>query len=688
MSDFVRYTIPGIPLGCVYALVATGLVLTYKTSGVFNLAFGAQAFVSAAVLYDTHVRHDWPIVPAVGLSVFVVAPLLGLVLERLLFRHMRTAGWQVKLIASLGLLVALPEIVKLWFGSKQEFRPPVLWPDPDRVYRFGEYFIPAKNLAATLATLVIVVGLGVLFRYTALGLRMRAVVESPRMLELAGIDAERVSMSAWMLSSFLAGLAGVLLAPLFATLDANNFTILIVAAIAAAAFGGLTSIPLTLVGGLVLGVAQQILAGYLPLDSILAQGLRPSFPFVMVVLALLLIPGLRGRREITDPLKGVDPPPPALAAASAPPAIARFRRFAFPVFVAGFLAVAVFMLSDLWLFRLTLGLIFTITFLSITVLTGYSGQISLAQISFAGFGAYTTANLVDRWDVSVLLAAVIGAAVAAAIGGLVAVPALRLGGIYLTLFTLAFALMVENVVFPLESVSNSLEGLDVPRPYLLGIDFSDDKAFFLLIFAVFALVAFAVVFIRRGTTGRALDALRGSEVAATAIGINPNRARVTVFALSAGIAGLGGGLLATMQQTVNAEDFPALLGIFWVVIVVTLGARTVEGAVNAGMAFVLFPVILETFGVSLSYQFILFGVGAMTFARHPEGIVEANKRRSMELIGKLLGRGGEAVPAGAPTPQVAAAGGASVGVGGADPDGTDAAAGDPGRGSGSREMAE
>jgi branched-chain amino acid transport system permease protein len=639
VSDLVNYIILGIPFGCVFALVAVGLVLTYKTSGVFNLAFGAQAFVSAAVFYNTVVNHDWPLLPAFIFSVFIVAPVLGLILDRALFRHLRTAPAIAKLVTSLGLLVAIPEIIKLLpdfeFLQRSVFNPPTIWPNEFAYYHFGDYVLDGNQVATMISTGAAVLLLTALFRYTTIGLQMRAVVESPRMTELAGINADRVSAFSWMLSSVFAGLAGVLLAPLFAQLASPNFTILLIAAIAAAAFGRLTSIPLTLLGGILLGVAQGLLGGYLPSNSILANGLRPSLPFVTLFLLLLFWPGLRQRREIVDPLSGVDPPPPGLAAAQRMRALTYGTWGLGVVVIAIGIYVALFVVSDFWLLIITKAVIFSLIFLSITVITGMAGQISLCQGAFAAVGAFGTAQLATRYDLPPLLTMVVGAVIAAAVGALLAIPALRLGGIFLALATLAFAYMFDSIFVPLEWVSGGQLPIRVNRPEL----FAGDRAFLFLALGVLLVVAIGVILVRNGTTGRYLDALRGSETAATAIGINPARARVIAFALSAGIAGLGGGLLAIQETQANYQgNFNPLLGLLFLVIVVTLGARTVEGAVQAGLAFAFVPEILKALGLSPAYQFILFGLGAITFAKHPEGIVEYNKRKSLEATQRLLTR--------------------------------------------------
>ena len=633
--DVIQWLIEGFPVGCVYALVAIGLVLTYKTTGVFNLAFSAQAFFSAWVMYDFVEINHRPLWLGFVVSVLIAAPALGFVLDRGLFRFMRTASGAVKLVTTLGLFVAVPEIVKAVFDEQAQFGPPSIAPligiSKDKVFHIGDYVVAADRMTTVIVTLVVVVLLGLLFRYTAVGLQMRAVVESPRMVELAGVDSERTGTMSWMLSSFLAGLAGVLLAPLFATLDANNYTLLIVAAIAAAAVGRLTSIPMTLLGGLILGIGQRALPDILNqvgvgVDSSLSQDLRPAFPFLLLFLLLIFWPALRDRREVSDPLAGVDPPPPTVASEYKNAEIQKLTKVAFPIFVAGFLLVMMTLVTPLWVNRLTLGFVLAIVFLSITVFTGFGGQISLAQATFAGIGGFTMANLAHDWGIPVLLATVMGAVLAAAVGALLAVPALRLGGIYLTLATLAFGLMVEQVVFNREDVSNGEFGIPVGRPEFAR----GDRAWFLLVFAIFALVGFGVIFIRRGTTGRYFAALRGSETAAASIGINATRQRIILFALSSGIAGLGGGMLAMHDGTIYSTSYPVLLGAAWVVVVVTLGCRTIDGAVNAALGLVVFQWLLtDALQLPGSFPLVLFGLGALTYARHPEGIVELQTRKAI-----------------------------------------------------------
>ncbi|HEY3141905.1 MAG TPA: ABC transporter permease [Acidimicrobiales bacterium] len=649
MADIVDYAIRGLPIGCVFALLAVGLVLTYRTSGVFNLAFAAQAYTSAAVFYVVRHDHEWPLLPAAVLAIGVVAPLLGLGLERGLFRHLRGAPPIARTVTSLGLLVAIPEIVKLWIGDSAQKNPPPLWP----VTRTDEwlwpregarYVLDAGQMATVLSTVVVVVGLTILLRRSALGLRMRAVVESARMAQLAGVNADRVSMLAWALSSALAGLTGVLLAPLFAELVPLHFFTLLVAALAACVVGRLVSIPLAVLGGIGLGVLQAVLAGLLPTDSVLSTGLRPALPFVVLFLLLLLRPPRLGDRLETDPLAGVDPPPPPLVSVIRTRSLTlTTRALALAAITLG-LGAGLFVLDDFWLTLVTSGLVLAVVLLSFTVLTGMGGMVSLCQATFAAIGAFSTAQIVDATGAPVVLAMLAGTVVAAAVGGLLAVPLLRLDGIYLTLATLAFALMFQSVLVPLDWVSGGSTPIEVPRPLIGSIDLADDHAFFVFAALCVALVGAIVVQLRQATTGRFLDAVRGSEAAAVAVGISPLRQRVVAFALAAGIAGFGGGLIASWTGEANYDrSFQFLYGLVWVVLVVTMGARSVQAAVFGGLAFYLIPELVERLPLipddwASGLSVALFGLGALTYARHPEGIIEANSSAVIGRIQRLLQR--------------------------------------------------
>jgi ABC-type branched-subunit amino acid transport system permease subunit len=380
---------------------------------------------------------------------------------------------------------------------------------------------------------------------------------------------------------------------------------------------------------------------------------------------LVLVPSIRRAREAGDPLSGVDPPPSSLVgrADARRTAVTRIAGTATLVLVG---VVVLTQADQTWVFLVTQAVVLSLIFLSVTIVTGFGGMISLCQGTFAAIGAFTVYQLFERYDIAVLPAALVGAVIAAAAGALLSLPIRRLSGIWVAIATLAFAFFFDSVMVRLSWVGGGdtaqMQGTRVPRPTLGPWDLASDKSFLVLAAVVLVVVALAVVQVREGTTGQMLRALRGSEVAAQSVGISPARVRLTAFALSAFVAGLGGALLAIQQKNVNySTNFSPFAALFWVVLVVTLGSRTVEGAVNAGGAFALFDTLIlkgtvlgwilrspdripGIFPLSPKWRFVLFGLAAVQFARHPEGLIEAGKRRSAARAERRRSRRAAATP--------------------------------------------
>ena len=671
IEDLFRAILQGTPPGAVYALVALGFVLTYKTSGVFNLAFGAQAYISAAMYFKARSDWGWGIVPALVLSVFVLAPALGLLLERTIFRYLRTASAVAKLVVAIGLSVGMPALFEIIIGFTPVAgsTPEGIVPDGASVFYdpLGVYPFSRDELVQMAVAVAGMAFLGALFRFTPIGLQMRAVVESPRMAELNRIDANRVSALAWALSSLFAGMAGVLIAPRFNTLAAPDFFSLVVVAIAAAAVGRLVSLPRALVGGLALGIFIALFNTFLPrwTDTFpwlepLRDNLTPAIPFLVLFGIFAFWPAIRRGSDASDPLSGVDPPPPGLISAERSRTLTIGTRI-FGVVFLGTVGLVVFTRGDdFWIFLVTQSVILSTILLSITVITGFAGQISLCQGTFAAIGGFTVFQLADRYGTSVLLAALIGAVLAAVAGALLALPVLRLGGVWLAIATLAFAFFFDAVMVKFSWVGGGgtslLQGTRVPRPTLGPWDFGDDLSFLVLSLVVFTVVSLAVIQLREGTIGRTLRAVQGSELAAQSIGIAPARVRIIAFAVSAFIAGLGGAMLSIHQENVNyANNFAPVTALFWLVLVVSMSVRTVEGAAQAGAAFSLFDAVIlrgsflewilrspdrvpGIFPISPKWRFILFAFGAIQFARHPEGMLEYSKRKSTAKTDARLAR--------------------------------------------------
>lgn len=642
MNQALSYLVPGVPFGCTVALLAIGIVLTYRSTGVFNFAFGAQAFV-AALVYAELTQHGVPRGIAGVLVIVVLSPLIGIVADRFVFSKIATGNVAAKTIAALGLMVGLPAAVTLVFGPTTPYSPPsLLFNVNDVVFHLNGVAIDGVQLSTVLVTLVVLVVLTSVLRWTPLGLEMRAAVESPRLLRLQGVNSGFVSASAWAVSSGLAGLAGVLLAPRYATVTVDNYTFLLVAAIAAAAVVGLRSMVGAFGVSVALGVVISVATGYAASGTVWSTGLFAGIPFFVLLLVLAFSKQMRNLDGSADPLSQADPPP---AFTALPPQLRVVDR---SLLITRILVVAFILLSMItwvpsnWVFALTGGLALSMVFLSITLMTGAAGQVSLAQATFAGVGAFTAGQLAVHENVPILVGALIGALVAAGAGVLAALPALRLRGLALSLSTLTFALLADGIVFPTSWVSGSSSGLTIPRPQIGAISFatSSTKPFFVLVAIIVAIVGFVSHLLLKGMTGRSLDATRQSPMASAGMGYNLSRAKITLFALSAIFAGIGGALYGSVLQVVSPADFTYQISLLFVVIVVTIGCRTVSGAIAAGLVYAgvsqLLSYLPNRFAPT-SMIALLFALGAFRYARHPEGILEDARRVLLRIVHQLRG---------------------------------------------------
>ena len=486
MSQALSYALPGIPYGCTFALVAIGLVLSYQSTGVFNFAFGAQAYV-AAMAYSVMVRHGLGRGLSGVLAIVVLSPLLGLGIDRLVFSRISPGNVAAKTIAALGLMVGLPAAVTIALGPVQEASPPSLLFDVNTVVlRVAGTPVDGVQLATVVLTLLVVVGLSAMMRFSLLGLEMRAAVESPRLLRLQGVSSRRVTSVAWIVSSSLAGLAGVLLAPRYATVSIDNYTVLLVAAIAAAAIASLDSMGIAALASIAMGVMMGLATGYAPAGSVWSTGLLAAIPFFLLLILLAVNPKLRRLGQSADPLAGVDPPGVPILAPPRSPVLDRSLRIVGPgVLLLGIVSVLTWVPSS-WVFVVTAGLGLSLIFLSITMITGAAGQVSLCQSTFAGVGAFTAGQLATNSGVPVVVAAVAGGLVAAGAGLVAALPALRLRGLALSLSTLTLALLADAIAFPTAWIGGPPSGLTVPRPTLGPISFATDstRPFFVLVLAI------------------------------------------------------------------------------------------------------------------------------------------------------------------------------------------------------------
>jgi ABC-type branched-subunit amino acid transport system permease subunit len=439
----------------------------------------------------------------------------------------------------------------------------------------------------------------------------------------------------------MAGLAGVLFASIYGTFESDNFATLMVAAIAAAAWGLLRSMPIAAGVAVLIGVVSTTLQGYAPTGSLLFSAVIPGLPFFVLVAALLILPGMRLLDRSSDPLATIDPPPPPAASSSRVPTMDKWIRRLWWVILAGFAVSMLTWIPSTWEAVFNSGMALATVLLSITLITGMAGQLSLCQGMLAGVGAFTSAQLAIHLGLNMLLGGLVGALLAAAVAVLLAVLSLRLRGLGLALMTLAAALLFDNTFFNSVSLTGGTQGLNLQAKWLNTSAFFgfDGHALFLLCFAVLAVCVFIVLLVRRGTVGRNLAAMRGSEMASAGLGINLTWQRIVVFALAGAIAGLGGVLVTIQAQVASPTAWNYNYSLIFVVLVATTGMSTVEGAINAGISFYVITQLLTYLPARLggsSLVIVLFAFGTINYAKHPEGVLEFQKRRSTQFFERHL----------------------------------------------------
>ncbi|MGW7460268.1 ABC transporter permease subunit [Streptomyces sp. NPDC054797] len=625
MGDLLVFVLSGLVSGALYALLATGLVLSYSASGLFNFAHGATAYLCALTFYEVHSGLGWPAVPAALLVVCVLAPGLGWGLDRLMFRRLARVGETAQIVATIGLLVALPA-GGLWAvelladagapvkPAENQFGLPGVGPSPAKSWQLTDGVgVDSGQLITWVVTALVAVALWVLMRRTRLGLLLRAAVDNRSLTELRGISADRLSSVAWMIASGLAGLAGVLATPLLG-LSAHDFTLFLFVSATAAVIGRFASVPLAFAGGLGLGVLQNLVAGYASFAERIT-GFRTAVPFLILFGGLLVLT----RTARAAGVAAVDPPPvDHLAGAS------WGRRWGAWAAGAGLLCVAFYTVTTpFWSGLLAQGLAIALVFMSFTVVTGLGAMVSLAQGTFVTGAALVAGLLMSRgWPFVAALA--VGTCVAALLGALVALPALRLGGRSLALATLALAFLADQVLFQLRWLRNGDSGWPVPRPVFGPVDLSDDRALGVALVVLVALVAAGLSALRGSPSGRAMLAVRSAPAAAVASGVSVLRTKLLLFTLSAGLAGFGGVMYASYNTRITATDFTAMTGLVWLAVVVAAGVRRPQYAVVAGLVFAVAPRLLADYVTSSAHlPVILFGLAGLALANDPDGYCAA-----------------------------------------------------------------
>jgi ABC-type branched-subunit amino acid transport system ATPase component/branched-subunit amino acid ABC-type transport system permease component len=604
VTDVIRFAVLGLGLGAMYALAGQGIIVIYRGSGVINFALGAIGTAAAYLAWELQ-NAGWPFGWAFVAGVALSA-VLGVAIQTLVMRPMRRGSSLVRLVATLGVLVLLQSFLTLRYDGNVTL---VASPLPTTLLRpFGGAVVINEDRLWLLAIAILVtVLLWCGYRWTNFGRATTAVAENPRAASSLGWSPDLIATANWGLGCALAGAAGILLAPVI-SLQVAAFTSLVLAALAAALVGGFSSFPITLAAGLLIGIITSELTRFST-----TPGLADTVPFfvivVMVVISGRALP-IRGYLSERLPKLGTGRLRPALVVPA---------------------AVVVFVLitqirSATWADATITTFGVATILLSIVVVTGYAGQISLAQYAFAGVGALIAGRLVATTSVPFEAALLIGVVGTVPIGLLFALPAVRTRGVKLAIITLGLGAAVDLMVFENPNYTGGLIGTNVGVRHLFGLNIDGvtyPQRYAAFVFVLFVLAAVAVTNLRRGRAGRRLIAVRTNERAAAALGISPWSVKLYAFGLAAAIAALGGILLSFSSDNIVYSGFvsfqsitamgQALIGGIGFVMGPVIGAMFVPGSLGAKV--LAFP--------SEWLPFIAGGVLILILLIHPDGVAPA-----------------------------------------------------------------
>ncbi|MEO9329032.1 branched-chain amino acid ABC transporter permease/ATP-binding protein [Gordonia aurantiaca] len=630
MTDHLAFLVLGLGNGAVFAALGLALVMTFKSSGVVNFATGAVALYAAytyAFLRKGELLNPIPGFPTtidlgsdVGVAValissVIVAAILGVILYIVVFRPMRTAPALAKAVAAIGIMLVIQALIALRVGENAPSVGPIF---KISTFKIGTSAVPTDRLLLA----VVIVGLSIcaalVLRYTRFGVATEAAAESEKGALVTGLSPDRIAIANWALSSATAGLGGVLIAPIV-PLNPVAYTMFIVPALAAALVGNFTAISVTVAAGLVIGMLQSEATNLQSTwDWMPDAGVAEAVPLILII-GFLLVRGqpLPGRGAVVRQDLGRSPRP---------------ERLLVPGIVGVIIAVvALFATSGSMRLAVIASMIYGIIALSQVVVTGYAGQVSLAQLTLAGVGAYSLSRFTEDLNLPFPVAPLLAACAATVIGVIVGLPALRVRGLPLMVATLALAVFCEAFWFRNPSLNGGLQGAPVDPPALFGLDLGIGAgegyprlAFGILCLIVLVIVAYGVAVLRRSGLGASMLAVRANERSAAAAGINVGVVKLVAFAIASFLAGLGGALLAYQQTLATAGTYAVFAGIGLFAVTYVAGVTSISGALLAGVIApggVMYFVVdkYASFG---DYYMLVSGILlVLTVVTNPDGLV-------------------------------------------------------------------
>ncbi len=633
MQQILLFSLLGLGSGALIAGIALGVVLTYRGSGIINLATGGMAMLAGYAFWALRVDLlHWSTAPALVASLLIVMA-VGALTELVAFRPLRTAAPLAKLVSSLGVLLVLQASMLLAFGTTAQPEPTVL---PQNTVKVLGAVIPVDRFILTGIVIVLAAVLAALYRFTRFGLATRAASENEVAAMLGGLSPNALSMVNTLLASAIAGGIGILAASI-TQLDTETLPLQIVPALAAALLAGFTSFGIACAAGIGLGIIGSLLQYVTTLSwfptagGVALPGVYELVVFVLIVLFMYLRgASLPSRGELVEQHLPEAPRPRKLAVTA-------------PVFAA-VCAVALVVLPFDFREALVNSMIGTLIALSLVVITGFVGQISVVQLTLAGVSGFTISHLAVNAGIAFPIAPLLGAGVALILGLITAASALRVRGVSLAVVTLAAVVAITNFGFVNTTWGGGQTGSPVPEPKLLGLDLGPragfrgldgnlpSPVFGWVVLAVTVALCVLVGLLRRGSLGQRMLAVRSNERAAAAAAIDPRAVKFVAFAISSVIAGLAGALYAYNFSSVSADRFDPFTALSLIAFAYAGGITLISGAVFAGLISTqaLFPYALDKwFGINGNW-FLLFGgaILIITLIQNPEGVAGAFYKRT------------------------------------------------------------
>jgi len=614
----IPFIIAGLVTGSVYGLIGIGLVLTYRTSGVFNFAHGALATVAAYLYYFLHMQHGVPAGFALAISLVVLSFGLGAGFERLAAGLGRTT-LALQVAATIGVVLIVESLGALLFGENTQLVSNFL---PSGTFHLLGTYVTYVQLVTFLVSLFAAVALYVLLKWTRTGKSTLAVVDNPDLLSLAGTNPVFVRRAAWTVSCFLVTLSGLLLVPSIGVAP-DNLTLLVVQGFGAAAIGAFTNIYLAWGGGLLIGVVASVITKYVNSPTSILGGLAASIPFIVVFLVILFLPRRRLVSRAVAPAR-------SMAAAWRVPSSFELGGGAVVLIFLCFVPSIVGVHLVGW----TTALTYVMILLSLGILVRTSGQVSLAHIAFAAIGVVAFSKLTNDVGIPWLPALLIAGLIAVPIGALLAVPAIRLSGVYLAVATFGFGLLVQNMFYQTNVMFGTTAiGVTVPSPSLSVFGLSQTNLLYYVVLAIVLVTSILVVVLTRTRLGRLLMGLSDSPTGLAALGTNVTVTRVLVFCLSAFIAAIAGALLGAVQSQASGLSYDSSMSLTFVaLIVITVGSAPWYALVGAAGLGII-PTYITSGNVTY-YLELVFGVFAVLTAITSRPQLPVSWRAWIDKVGR------------------------------------------------------